>query len=174
MKLAGLKILMPVEDLYNDLEFWYPKLRLEEEGIEVVIAAPEANHIYKSKIGMPVTSDAAFSELSAIEFDGVVIAGGYAPDKIRRNNDALELVRALHADNKLVAHICHAGWVPISAGIMTGITTTSYVAIKDDLINAGANWVDKEVVIDANMVSSRTPDDLPAFMRAVLKVLKEQ
>lgn len=174
MKLQGLKILMPVEDLYNDLEFWYPKLRLQEEGAEVIVAGPKAGQMYKSKIGMSAMSDASFSTLNADDFDGVVIAGGYAPDRIRRNKDALELVRKIHQNNKLVAHICHAGWVPISAGIMNGRTTTSYEAIKDDLINAGAKWVDAEVVVDGNIISSRTPDDLPAFMRAIIKVLSAQ
>lgn len=174
MKLLGLKILMPIEDLYNELEFWYPKIRLLEEGAEVIVAGPEAGKVYKSKIGMPAGSDMAFSDLNADDFDGVVIAGGYAPDRVRRNQDALDLVRAIHLNGKLVAHICHAGWVPISAGIMNGKTTTSYEAIKDDLINAGAKWVDEEVVIDGNIVSSRTPDDLPAFMRAIIKVLSTQ
>ncbi|NCC26356.1 MAG: type 1 glutamine amidotransferase [Deltaproteobacteria bacterium] len=171
MRLKNKTVALLLEDLYNEQEFWYPFYRLQEEGAKVVVAGPTAGKTHHGKTGLAATAGAAFGDLRASDLDGVVIPGGYAPDRIRRSPEALALVRDLDAAGKLVAHICHAGWVPISAGIMKGRTTTSYSAIKDDLVNAGALWVDEAVVVDGNMVSSRTPDDLPDFMRAVIEVL---
>jgi protease I len=146
-------------------------LRLIEEGGEVVVAAPEAEKIYDGKHGYPCRSDLALEGIIASAFDGLVIPGGFAPDKLRRLPKVLELTRQIHAAGKLVAHICHAGWIPISAGIMRGFKCTSTPGIKDDLINAGALWVDEPLVIDRNMVSSRRPDDLPHFCRGILEVM---
>ena len=170
-ELNGKRILMFVEDVYEDLELWYPKLRLIEAGAEVFVAGPEAGKIYTGKHGYPCKSDLAIEFLRADAFDGLVIPGGFAPDKLRRMPKILELTRQIHASGKLVAHICHAGWIPISAGIMKGYKCTSTPGIKDDLINAGAIWEDAPVVIDRNMVSSRRPDDLPDFCRGILEVL---
>ena len=172
-RLSGKRILMFVDLVYEDLELWYPKLRLIEEGAEVVVAGPEAGKIYTGKNGYPCKSDAAIKDMNAHEFDGLVIPGGFAPDKLRRDTKVLELTRKIHEAGKLVAHICHAGWIPISAGIMKGYRCTSTPGIKDDLINAGANWVDEPLVIDRNMVSSRKPDDLPEFCSGILRVLIE-
>lgn len=171
MKLKNKQILMFVEDIYEDLELWYPKLRLEEEGAKVVVAAPEAGKIYKGKHGYPCKSDEALSHIKEKDFDALVIPGGFAPDQLRRSPIVLELVRAFHKNEKLVAHICHAGWIPISAGIMKGYKCTSTPGIKDDLMNAGAIWIDESVVIDRNMISSRRPDDLPDFCREIIKWL---
>ena len=135
------------------------------------MAGPEAGKIYTGKHGYPCKSDLAIEFLRADAFDGLVIPGGFAPDKLRRMPKILELTRQIHASGKLVAHICHAGWIPISAGIMKGYKCTSTPGIKDDLINAGAIWEDAPVVIDRNMVSSRRPDDLPQFCRGILEVL---
>ncbi|MFW5489130.1 MAG: type 1 glutamine amidotransferase domain-containing protein [Desulfovibrio sp.] len=163
---------MPVANLYNDLEFWYPKIRMTEAGAKVIVAGAKAGETYKSKIGLPATCDVAYGDISADKVDGIIIPGGYAPDFMRRDPAAVQLVADLDAQKKLVAFICHAGWLPISAKILKGRTCTSYFAIKDDMINAGVNWVDGEAVVDGNFVSSRTPDDLPAFCRAILEFLK--
>ena len=156
--------------MYEDLEFWYPKIRLEEAGIKVVVAAPEKK-VYHGKKGLPAEPDILVDEAKEADFAGIVIPGGYAPDKLRRYPKILELVRQFDRKKKLVAFICHAGWVPISAGIVRGRTVTSVSAIKDDLINAGATWVDQEVVVDGNLITSRTPPDLPAFCREIVRML---
>ncbi len=168
MKMKGMRVLMFVENVFEDMELLYPYYRLIEEGAEVVVAGPEAGTVYTGKNGYPFRSTAAIADQQGKDFDLLVIAGGFAPDKLRRDPKVLELTREIHEAGKVVAHICHAGWIPISAGIMKGFTCTSTPGIKDDLINAGATWVDKDVVVDRNQVSSRKPDDLPAFCRAII------
>lgn len=168
MKLTGKTVVILVADHYNDLEFWYPRIRLTEAGADVLVAGAAAGKTYASKYGMPATTDESYAEVDPDIVDALIIPGGYAPDIIRRDPAALDLVAKVHLAGKLVAHICHAGWVPISAGIMRGKTTTSFIGIKDDLINAGATWVDEPVVVDQNIISSRTPDDLPEFLRAII------
>lgn len=170
-KLDGKRILMFVDDIYEDLELWYPKLRLTEEGAEVVVAGPEAGKVYRGKNGYPCKSDAALADMDEKDFDGLVIPGGFAPDKLRRDPKVLKLTRQFHERGKLVAHICHAGWIPISAKIVKGFKCTSTPGIKDDLENAGAIWVDEPLVIDRNQVSSRRPDDLPEFCKGIIRVL---
>jgi protease I len=170
-KLVGKKILMFVEDTYEDLELWYPKLRLIEEGAQVIIAGPEANKVYKGKNGYPCKSDVSYNDIEEKDFDGLVIPGGFAPDKLRRVAKILELTKQFNDGHKLIAHICHAGWITISAKIMKGYKCTSTPGIKDDIENAGAVWVDEPVVVDRNMVSSRKPDDLPLFCEAIIKVM---
>ena len=167
-RLKGKRVLMFVDDVYEDLELWYPKLRLIEEGAEVVVAGPEKGRTYAGKNGYPCKADAAIADMDDAGFDLLVISGGFAPDKLRRDPKVLELTRRMHEAGKVVAHICHAGWIPISAGIMRGFRCTSTPGIKDDLINAGAIWEDAEVVVDRNQVSSRKPDDLPAFCKAII------
>ncbi len=169
--LTGKRILMFVDHVYEDLELWYPNLRLIEEGAEVVIAGPEEGIIYTGKHGYPCRSDAALNDMVADDFDALVIPGGFAPDKLRRDPKVLELTREIHESGKLLAHICHAGWIPISAGVIDGFRCTSTPGIKDDLINAGGEWVDEEVVVDRNQISSRNPNDLPAFCREIIKAL---
>ncbi len=164
-------ILMFVDDVYEDLELWYPKLRLIEEGAGVTIAGPEANKTYAGKHGYPCRSDAPIDMMEEADFDGLVIPGGFAPDKLRRDPKVLALTRAFHESGKLVAHICHAGWIPISAGIVKGFRVTSTPGIKDDLVNAGATWVDEPVVIDRNQVTARRPPDLPDFCKAIIEVM---
>jgi len=171
-ELAGKTVALFLENLFNDQEFIYPRYRLEEAGARVIVAAPAAGREYASKHGLAMTSDVAFDELDAAKCDGVVIPGGYAPDLMRRSQAALAFVRALDGAGKLVAYICHAGWVPVSAGILKGRRSTSVSSIKDDMVNAGALWEDAAAVVDRNLVSSRTPADLPAFMRAVITVLQ--
>lgn len=172
MTLNGTCVAVLVEEIYEDLELWYPVLRLREAGAEVKIVGPKAGEAYKSKHGYPARADLGMHEANPGEFDALVIPGGYAPDRMRRYPAMLDFVRAMNEAGKPVAFICHAGWVPISAGIVTGRTVTSVPAIKDDLVNAGARWVDQEVVVDGNLVSSRTPPDLPAFCHELIRLLE--
>jgi protease I len=169
--LTGRRFLMFVEDIYEDLELWYPKLRLIEAGAEVVVAGPKAGQKYAGKNGYPCVSDAAIAEMRAADFDGVVVPGGFMPDKLRRDGKVLQLVRDIAGAGKLVAAICHGGWIPISAGVYRGVRVTGSLGIKDDLVNAGAVWEDAAVVVDRHFVSSRKPDDLPDFCRAILQVM---
>lgn len=171
MQTKSKKILIFVHDIYEDLELQYPKYRLIEAGFEVVVAGPESNVVYKGKHGYPCTPNVAIRELQVNDFDGVVIPGGFAPDKLRMDPKVLEITKGLFDQGKMIAFICHAGWVPISAKILKGIRCTSYRGIKDDMVNAGANWVDEAVVVDRNVISSRRPDDLPVFCQAMLKFL---
>ncbi|MBI1373838.1 MAG: DJ-1/PfpI/YhbO family deglycase/protease [Phycisphaera sp.] len=164
-------ILMFVDDVYEDLELWYPKLRLLEAGVGVTVAGPEADTVYSGKHTYPCKSDAAIRDMVAADFDGLVIPGGFMPDKLRRDPKVLELTREIHEAGKLVAHICHAGWIPISAGIVRGFRMTSTPGIKDDLINAGAEWVDEPVVVDRNQITARRPPDLPDFGKAIVDYL---
>jgi protease I len=160
-----------VGDIYEDLELWYPKLRMIEAGAEVVVAGAEARRTYAGKNGYPCVSDASLAEVTAEAFDGLIVPGGFMPDKLRRDPHVLQLVRDFDAAGKLVAAVCHGGWIPISAGVYRGVRVTGSPGIKDDLINAGAIWEDAPVVIDRHFVSSRKPDDLPDFCRGILQVM---
>jgi protease I len=169
--LANKRILIFVGNIYEDLELWYPKLRLIEAGAKVVVAGPKAGEKYEGKNGYPCVSDAAIAEMKSANFDGLVVPGGFMPDQLRRDAKVLELVREFSAAGKLVAAICHGGWIPISAGVYRGVRVTGSPGIKDDLVNAGAIWEDAPVVIDRHFVSSRKPDDLPDFCRGILQVV---
>jgi protease I len=158
---------------YEDLEVWYPRLRLEEAGYDVQLVGIGDKH-YRGKNGYPCSVDCQVDDVSASELIGIVSPGGWAPDKIRRSARALELVRAVDGAGKMVATICHGGWVLASAGILSGRRMTSVAAIRDDLVHAGAKWEDAEVTVDGNLVSSRRPPDLPAFAKAMLQVLSER
>jgi protease I len=170
--LAGRRILTFVGDVYEDLELWYPKLRLIEAGASVIVAGEKAGAKYDGKHGYPCVADEAIATQRAGDFDGLVVPGGFMPDKLRRDPDVLQLVRDFAAAGKLVAAICHGGWIPISAGVYRGVRVTGSLGIKDDLVNAGAVWEDAAVVVDRNFVSSRKPDDLPHFCRGILQVLE--
>jgi len=160
-----------VGDDYEDLELWYPRLRLLGAAAGVTVAGRERGRTYKGKHGYPCVSDGAIDEMEPDDFHGVVIPGGWMPDKLRRDPQVLELVRAFHRQGKLIAAICHGGWIPISAGIYRGVRVTGSPGIKDDLIHAGAQWRDAPVVVDRHFVSSRRPADLPEFMRGVFEAL---
>lgn len=166
------KILALVDDIYEDLELWYPKIRLEEEGWKVVVAGPEANRPYKGKHGYPCVATADIADVESADYDALLVPGGFAPDKLRRDANVLRLVRDFHAENKVIAFICHAGWILISAGILKGRRATSTVGIRDDMANAGAIWVDEPLVVDGNLISSRTPADLAVFGKAIVHALK--
>jgi protease I len=170
MPMADKRFLMFVDDVYEDLELWYPRLRLIEAGAHVTVAGPKEGHVYHGKNGYPCVAGAPIAEMESADFQGVVIPGGFMPDKLRRDPKVLSLVREFAAAGKLVAAICHGGWIPISAGVYKGVRVTGSPGIKDDLINAGARWEDAPVVIDRHFVSSRKPDDLPDFCRGILQV----
>ncbi len=155
---------------FQDIELLYPKIRLTEAGIDVTIAGLGEDQ-YTGKYGYPVDCDTDIKNVRPQDYDAIIIPGGWAPDHIRQSKAALNAVKIMHKKGRVAAAICHGGWVLVSAGIVKGKTVTSYVAIKDDMINAGARWEDKEVVVDKNIITSRKPDDLPAFMKAVLKQL---
>jgi protease I len=164
------QILILVEQYYEDLELWYPKIRLEEAGFRCVVAGPTLD-LYKGKNGYPCTPDALLTAVRADDFEGLVIPGGWAPDRLRRYPHVLQLVRDFDTAEKPIAMICHAGWVPISAKILKGRRVTGVSAIRDDLENAGAHFEDKPVVVDGHLISSRTPADLPDFCRALITAL---
>jgi protease I len=159
-----------VDDIYEDLELWYPKIRLEEAGFGMALAGPELK-MYTGKHGYPAKADALISEMKTPDFCGLLIPGGFMPDKLRRDPDVLALTREFFEQGKLVAFICHGGWIPISAKILKGKRVTGSMGIKDDLENAGAIYVDEAVVTDQNLVSSRTPRDLAPFAKAMLDFL---
>ena len=172
--LAGRRVLVFVGDIYEDLELWYPKLRLIEAGATVVVAGPEAGQKYAGKNGYPCVSDAAINDMRSSDFDGVLCPGGFMPDKLRRDPKVQSLIAEFAAAGKLVAAICHGGWMPISAKVYRGVRVTGSPGIQDDLVNAGALFEDKSVVIDRQFVSSRKPEDLPDFCRGMIQVLREQ
>ena len=165
------RLLIFVGDDYEDLELWYPKLRMIEAGAEVVVAGPDAGRQYRGKHSYPCVSDRSLADVSVAEFAGLIVPGGFMPDKLRRDPRVLEIVRGFHAAGKLIAAVCHGGWIPISAGVYRGVRVTGSPGIKDDLINAGTLWEDSPLVIDRHFVSSRKPDDLPDFCRGILQVL---
>jgi protease I len=166
-------VLAFVDDLYEDLELWYPKLRLEAAGFTTRLAAPELR-MFAGKHGYPARGELLIQDARSIDFDALLIPGGFMPDKLRREPRVLQLTREFHEQGKLVAFICHGGWIPISARILRDRRATGSLGIKDDLENAGAVWVDAAVVKDGNLISSRTPRDLPAFGEAMMAWLLEQ
>jgi len=171
MRLKGKKVVILIENNYQDLEFWVPYYRLKEEGAEVTVVGSGSSRTYTSKYGYPVEVEKEAKEIDPSKYDGVVIPGGYAPDLMRRYPDMVRIVREAHQKGRVISAICHAGWMLASAGILKGKKATGFFAIKDDLINAGAHYLDEEVVRDGNLITSRKPDDLPAFCRETIDAL---
>jgi protease I len=168
--LSGKKILILADDAYEDLELWYPKLRLIEEGATVYVASPKKVRL-TGKNGYPLDPDMTLDDVRTADYAALVVPGGYAPDKLRRYARVLEIVRDFHLNRRPVAFICHGGWVPISAKILKGVRLTSVGAIRDDLENAGAVWVDEPCVVDGHIVTAQVPKDLPAFCRELIRLL---
>ncbi len=172
MALAERKVLLLAADQFEDMELLYPLYRLGEEEVTVTVAGLDDQPVTGKKGHGPVTVDTTVDRVAADEFDALVIPGGYAPDKLRRSEAVLALVRAFDAAGKPIAFICHAGWVPISAKILKGRQATSVAAIRDDMVNAGTDWVDQATVVDGNLISARTPADLGPWMKALLRALE--
>src|SRR5215470_6973257 len=173
MELTGKRAAILVEQQYQELEVWYPLYRLREAGCKVTVVGPEAGQTYPSKLGYPAKSDKAARDVSADDFDVVVVPGGFAPDFIRRSEAMVRLVSDMAEQGKVVAAICHGPWVLCSTQALKGRKATCFFAIKDDVVNAGANYVDAEVVRDGNIITSRKPDDLPAFLQTIIQAARE-
>ena len=171
MSLSDRMVLVLAADLFEDMELLYPVFRLREEGVVVTVAGLDDQPVHGKKGYGPLAVDTTVDELSADTFDALVVPGGFAPDKLRRSAKVLDLVRDFDAAGKPIAFICHAGWVPISAKILKGRRATSVGAIRDDMENAGVHWVDEATVVDGNLISARTPDDLGPWMKALLAAL---
>ena len=173
MKLAGKRIAILAENMYQEMELWVPYYRFKEEGAEVKVVGAGGAKAYTSKHGYPVNVDVQADQVKAVEFDAVVVPGGYAPDLMRRHPAMVALVREAAQQGKVVAAICHAGWMLVSAGVLKGRKATSFFSIKDDLVAAGCDWKDAEVVVDGNLITSRNPNDLPAFCREIVRSLSK-
>ncbi|MCU9614802.1 type 1 glutamine amidotransferase [Caldibacillus lycopersici] len=171
MKLSGKKVIQLVSNDFEDLELWYPVLRLREEGASVAIVGENAGEKYIGKYGVPITSDYAFADIDPNDYDAILVPGGWSPDLLRRFTEVKEMVRSMDERQKPIGQICHAGWVLISANILQGRTVTSTPGIKDDMTNAGATWVDEPAVVDGHIISARRPPDLPDYMREFIAVL---
>lgn len=173
MRLQDKKVITIVDEDFDDLELWYPILRLREEGATVHIVGQEANKQYIGKNGVPAETDFAFTDVDANDYDAILVPGGWAPDKLRRYPEVLDYIKVMNDAEKPIGQICHAGWVLISANVLQGKKVTSTPGIKDDMTNAGATWVDEPVVIDGHLISSRRPPDLPPYMKAFADKLAE-
>ncbi|WP_077706213.1 type 1 glutamine amidotransferase domain-containing protein [Virgibacillus dokdonensis] len=171
MRLKNKQVIALVDHDFEDLELWYPVLRLQEEGATVHLVGKEAEKVYHGKYGVPATSDFAFSDVCVDDYDAILVPGGWAPDKLRRYSEVIQMVQAMNEKQKPIGQICHAGWVLISANILTNKKVTSTPGIKDDMMNAGATWIDEPVVVDGHLISSRRPPDLPAYMKTFCDVL---
>ena len=171
MTIQGRKVAVLAEDMYEDLELWYPVLRMREAGATVTIIGPKAQ-TYTSKHGYPVEATETADRADMKQFDVLIVPGGYAPDRMRRSEAMVRLVRDAFNQGKIVAAICHAGWMLASADVLRGRRATSFSSIKDDMIHAGAEWVDQPVVRDGNLITSRFPDDLPAFCSEIISALQ--
>ena len=173
MELKGVRAAVLVEQQYQEMEVWYPVYRLREAGCKVTLVGPEAGQTYPSKLGYPAKSDKAAKDVSANDFDLLVIPGGFAPDYLRRDASVLKLVSTMAEQGKPVAAICHGPWVLCSTQALKGKKATCFFSIRDDVTNAGGKYVDAEVVRDGNLITSRKPDDLPAFMQAIFQAVRE-
>jgi protease I len=168
------RFLQLVDEAFEDLELWYPVYRMREAGVDVTLAGKEINRTYYGKHGVPAIAEVCFSEVDPTDYDGLLIPGGWAPDKLRRYPEVLDIVRHMDREGKIIGQICHAGWVLVSANVLKGKNVTSTPAIRDDLVNAGARWIDEPVVSHGLLVSAKGPADLPAYMIALLRLLAQE
>jgi protease I len=173
MALSGKRIAIMLDREYQEMEVWYPYYRLREEGAAVTLVAPEAETVYPSKLGYPCRSDAAASQSHAGDFHAVVVPGGWCPDYMRRDESMIRFIQQAAEAKIVLAAICHGGWMLCCTDALRGRLATSFMGIKYDMMNAGANWVDEECVVDGNVITARKPDDLPAFCQAIIKALGE-
>lgn len=173
LRLENHKVIALVHHDFDDLELWYPVLRLREEGAQVDLVGEKAGETYLGKDGVPAKAEFAYGDVDPNAYDAIIVPGGWAPDKIRRFPEVMDLVRHMHDNNKTLGQICHAGWVLISAGVLEGKTVTSTPGIKDDMTNAGATWVNEPVVTDGQLVSSRRPPDLPKYLPELIKTMEK-
>ncbi|SDH05968.1 protease I [Alteribacillus persepolensis] len=174
MQLQQTRIIALVEDDFEDLELWVPVMRLREEGAEVVLTGKENGKTYVGKHGVPAVSEAGFQDINPNEYDGILVPGGWAPDKLRRYDEVIEMIKHMEENKKVIGQICHAGWVLISADILQGKEVTSTPGIKDDMKNAGAVWKDEAVVVDGHLVSSRRPPDIPPYGKELVNAFLKQ
>lgn len=172
MKIEHARVAVLAENLYQELELWYPVLRLREAGAQVTIVGSAAGEVYASKIGYPVVAEVGIGDVAPDDFDAVVVPGGFSPEYLRRNPAFVEFVRALDDRGAPVAAICHAGWLLASADIVKGRAVTSVAVIKDDVVHAGGDWKDEPVVVDGNLITSQLPNDLPQFLTQILVALE--
>ncbi|MDA8218544.1 MAG: type 1 glutamine amidotransferase [Dehalococcoidales bacterium] len=172
MSLKGKKVAILVENMYDEKELWYPAIRLKEEEADVTLVGPAKGNTYESKHGLPATADVSAADVKGGDFDAVIIPGGYSPDHMRRTPAMVQFVKDANAKGKVIGAICHAGWMLVSADALRGKKATSFYSIKDDLVAAGAKWVDEEVVQDGNLITSRNPNDLPVFCRTIIAALE--
>ncbi len=171
MELTGKRVAVLAENTFEDLELWYPLLRLREAGATTVVVGTGSADTYTGKHGVPVLVDEDADTVSAADFDAVIIPGGYAPDRMRRHPAMVALVRQAAQSDKVVAAICHGGWMLCCTDALRGKKATSFMAIRFDMMNAGAEWLDRECVVDGNLITARKPDDLPAFCGAIIAAL---
>jgi len=169
--LTGKKIAVMLEREYQELEVWYPYYRMKEEGAEVTLVAPQAGEDYHSKLGYPARSEAAAGKVKAADFHAAIVPGGWCPDYMRRSDEMVKFIRDAASAGIILAAICHGGWMLCCTDVLKGRRATSFMAIRFDMINAGAKWVDEECVVDGNLITSRKPSDLPAFCQAIIKAL---
>ncbi|XEC96937.1 type 1 glutamine amidotransferase domain-containing protein [Paenibacillus tarimensis] len=174
MSLSNASVICLLDDEFEDLELWYPVYRVREEGATVQFAGPEKGRTHIGKYGVPAVADLSFDELDSSRIDGLLVPGGWAPDKLRRYSKVLQIVREMNADGKPIGQICHAGWVLISAKILDGRRVTSTPGIRDDMENAGAEWFDEPVIVDGNLISARRPPDLPPYAKAFVDALAQR
>ncbi len=172
MKLRGRKIAIFVEKMFEDLEFWYPYLRMKEEEADVCVVAPKVE-TYEGKHGLTAKADQSIVAVKTDEFNALIIPGGYSPDHMRRTPEMVEFVKQMNEEKKPIAAICHGPWMLASAEVIKGKKVTSFFSLKDDLIHAGAEWIDQEVVKDGNIITSRNPNDLPAFCKKIIETLEK-
>ncbi|MFC0559942.1 type 1 glutamine amidotransferase domain-containing protein [Halalkalibacter alkalisediminis] len=173
MRLQDKKVMAIVDEEFEDLELWYPIMRLQEEGATVHLVGAEKGKTYIGKYGVPATTDLAFKDIKSENYDGILVPGGWAPDKLRRYSEVLQFVKEMDHDKKPIGQICHAGWVLISAKVLNGRRVTSTPGIRDDMENAGAKWLDEAVVVDGHIISSRRPPDLPPYAKAFADALAD-
>ncbi|MCU6708994.1 type 1 glutamine amidotransferase [Paenibacillus sp. J5C_2022] len=174
MSLQNKTVICLLDDEFEDLELWYPVYRAREAGATVLFAGPEKGGKHIGKYGVPAVADVSFQEVSSHDIIGLLVPGGWAPDKLRRYPEVLRLVQELNEQDKPIGQICHAGWVLVSAKILAGRKVTSTPGIRDDMENAGAIWYDEPVIVDGNLISARRPPDLPPYAKAFVDALEQR